>query len=321
MNIKSVTAKKIFQTRELPLIVVVAGVIAALTFLSPYFFTSGNFEILARQTGLALLISVGMTFVILTAGIDLSVGSVVALSSVIVGEFIINFHWNPALSVFVSLIGALLVGYINGLFTTYLKLPAFVSTLGMLAIARGLALGVTGGSTIEGFSEGFLYWGQGKFLGLPVPACIALVVAVLSIFVLRKTVFGRQVFFIGSNESAALLSGIPVRKVKIATFMIASFLAGLSGVLETSRLGVSQPSAGNGYELVAIGACVIGGVSLFGGVGSVLGTILGTVLLLLIQDGLILLNISPYWQQVFSGAIIVISVSINLRTGKIKIKS
>lgn len=310
--------RKIFIRRESPLIAVVLVLITGLTLSSPYFFTSGNLTILARQISLALIIAIGMTFVILTSGIDLSVGSVVALTSVLIGKFIVTAKMPILLGVALALLAALAIGAINGTITAYVGLPAFVSTLGMLAMARGLALGITGGSTISGFKDSFLVYGQGSFLSLPIPFWFALVITIVSLFVLNKTVFGRQIYFIGSNETAASLSGIPVKRVKIATYMICSCLAAISGILETSRLSVGQPSAGNGYELVAIGASVIGGVSLFGGSGSILGTIFGTTLLLLIQNGLILLSVSPYWQQVFSGAIIIIAVTLNLKSGKRK---
>lgn len=310
--------QKLFSRRETPLILVVFVLIGGLTISSPYFFTSGNFTVLARQIALALIIAIGMTFVILTSGIDLSVGSVVALTSVLVGKFIVQAKMPLLMAVILTLIAALAIGAINGSIIAFVGLPAFVTTLGMLAMARGLALGITGGSTISGFADSFLVFGQGSFLHLPIPFWFALVITLISIFVLTKTIFGRQVFFIGSNETAASLSGIPVKRVKIMTYMICSFLAAVSGILETSRLSVGQPSAGNGYELVAIGAAVIGGVSLFGGVGSILGTVFGTTLLLLIQNGLILLGVSPYWQQVFSGAIIIIAVTLNLKSGKRK---
>jgi len=154
--------------------------------------------------------------------------------------------------------------------------------------------------------------GQGSIAGIPIPIWIAVVVAVVAHFVLARTRFGRNVYFVGSNEQAAILSGIRVRRTKVLIFAIAGGLAGLEAIIETARLSVGQPSAGNGYELVAIGAVVIGGASLFGGEGSILGTVLGTILLALIQDGLILLGISAYWQQVFSGAIIVIAVALNM---------
>lgn len=303
---------KIVGAREFSLAAVVILLVIALSFASPYFFTPGNLTVVGRQIGLGLIISVGMTFVILIGGIDLSVGSVVALVSVLTGQFMVTIGLNPAVSVLLALLAGVAVGYVNGIINAFGGLPSFVVTLGMLAVARGLALGITGGSTISGFPEAFLFLGQGQFLGIPIPIYVAAFVAVTAHIVLSRTTFGRHVYFVGSNEEAAKLSGIRVRRIKVAVFVIASTLAAVSGIIETARLSVGQPAAGSGYELVAIGAAVIGGASLFGGVGGILGTALGTTLLLLIQNALILLGISPYWQQVFSGVIIVAAVALNM---------
>ncbi|MDN4612236.1 ABC transporter permease [Arthrobacter burdickii] len=303
---------RVIGAREFTLAAVVVLLIIVLSFVSPFFFTPGNLTVVGRQIGLGLIISVGMTFVILIGGIDLSVGSVVALVSVLTGQFMVTIGLNPAVSVLLALLAGVAVGYVNGIINAFGGLPSFVVTLGMLAVARGLALGITSGSTISGFPESFLFLGQGQLLGIPIPIYVAAVVAIAAHVVLSRTMFGRHVYFVGSNEEAAKLSGIRVRRIKVTVFVIASTLAAVSGILETSRLSVGQPAAGSGYELVAIGAAVIGGASLFGGVGSILGTALGTTLLLLIQNALILLGISPYWQQVFSGVIIVAAVALNM---------
>ncbi len=304
--------RRIVGAREAILAAVVILLVIYLSLASPYFLTVGNLTVVGRQIALALIISVGMTFVILIGGIDLSVGSTVALVSVLTGEFMVTIGLPPALAVVLALLGGALVGLVNGVINAYVGIPSFVVTLGMLAVARGLALGITGGSTISGFPQGFLYLGQGAFLGVPIPVWVALVVAVVAHIVLTRTTFGRHIYFVGSNEEAAKLSGIRVRRVKIAVFVISASLAAISGMLETARLSVGQPAAGTGYELLAIGAAVIGGASLFGGVGGILGTALGTSLLLLIQNALILLGISAYWQQVFSGVIIVAAVALNM---------
>lgn len=270
-------------------------------------------KFISRQVGLGLIISVGMTFVILIAGIDLSVGSVVALVSVLVGIFTLNPGISAPLAILMAILAGSGIGLINGMVIAVGELPAFVTTLGMMAVANGLALEITGGATISGFPTEFLWIGQVTLWILPVPAWVAIVIALTAHFVLTRTTFGRQVYFLGSNEEAAVLSGIRVKQVKILVFIIASTLAAVSAVLETARLSVSKPSAGGGYELVAIGAAVISGASLYGGVGSILGTALGTILLLLISNGLIPFGISPYWQQVFSGPIIIAAVALNMR--------
>ncbi len=304
--------RSVLAAREAGLAGVLILVILFLTWRSPYFLTTDNLIVVARQASLSLIIAVGMTFVILAGGIDLSVGSTVALVSIMTGEFMVNLNMPMVPAALLALVCGVAVGLVNGLLVGMTSIPPFVVTLGMLAVARGLALGITQGQTISGFPDPFLVLGQGSLAGIPIPVWIAAVVAVLAHLVLARTRFGRNVFFIGSNEQAAVLSGIRVRRTKIAIFAISAGLAGLEAVIETARLSVGQPSAGNGYELVAIGAVVIGGASLFGGEGSILGTVLGTCLLALIQDGLILLGISAYWQQVFSGAIIVGAVALNI---------
>ncbi len=304
--------RSVLAAREAGLAGVLILVVLFLSWRSPFFLTTDNLIVVARQASLSLIIAVGMTFVILAGGIDLSVGSTVALVSIMTGEFMVNLNMPMILAAVLALACGVGVGLVNGLLVGLTSIPPFVVTLGMLAVARGLALGITQGQTISGFPDAFLVLGQGSLAGIPIPVWIAAVIAVLAHLVLARSRFGRNVFFIGSNEQAAELSGIRVRRTKIAIFAIAGGLAGLEAVIETARLSVGQPSAGNGYELVAIGAVVIGGASLFGGEGSILGTVLGTCLLALIQDGLILLGISAYWQQVFSGVIIVGAVALNI---------
>ncbi len=304
--------KSVVAAREAGLAGVVILLVIFLSWRSPYFLTEGNLVVVGRQASLALIIAVGLTFVIVAGGIDLSVGSTVALVSILTGEFMVTMSMNPVLAAALALLCGLGVGLVNGVLVATWAIPSFVVTLGMLAVARGLALGITQGQTLSGLPPEFLVLGQGSMAGVPIPVWIAAVVAVVAHLVLTRTRFGRNVFFIGSNEEAATLSGIRVRRTKILIFTIAAGLAALEAIIETARLSVGQPSAGNGYELVAIGAVVIGGASLFGGEGSILGTALGTMLLALIQNGLILLGISAYWQQVFSGVIIVAAVALNM---------
>ncbi len=304
--------KSVVAAREAGLAGVLILLVIFLSWRSPYFLTEGNLVVVGRQASLALIIAVGLTFVIVSGAIDLSVGSTVALVSILTGEFMVTMSMNPVLAAALALLCGLGVGLVNGVLVATWAIPSFVVTLGMLAVARGLALGITQGQTLSGLPAEFLVLGQGSWAGVPIPVWIAAVVAVVAHLVLTRTRFGRNVFFVGSNEEAATLSGIPVRRTKILIFTIAAGLAALEAVIETARLSVGQPSAGNGYELVAIGAVVIGGASLFGGEGSILGTALGTMLLALIQNGLILLGISAYWQQVFSGVIIVAAVALNM---------
>jgi ribose/xylose/arabinose/galactoside ABC-type transport system permease subunit len=313
--------RRFFGAREAGLAAVLVLLIVFLSWRSPYFLTGSNLTVVSRQIALTLLIAIGMTFVILAGQIDLSVGSVVALVSVLTGIFMVNMGLPIVVSGLLAIAVGALVGVVNGTIFANTKIPSFVVTLGMLAVARGLALGITQGSTISGLPPEFLVLGQGSWLGIPIPVWIAVAIALVAHVVLTRTIFGRRVYFLGSNEDAAVLSGIRVRRLKIAIFTIASSLAAVEAVIETARLSVGQPSAGSGYELAAIGAVVIGGANLFGGEGSVLGTVFGATLLALIQNGLILLGISAYWQQVFSGAIIVLAVGLNMwrreREGKV----
>lgn len=305
--------RRLVGAKEFGLLAAVVLLVVFLAWQSPNFLTAGNLTVVSRQIALALFISIGMTFIIIAGHIDLSVGSVVALVSVSSALFMVDLGLSPVIAVVLALAVGAVIGVFNGTVVAFTRIPAFVVTLGTMAIASGLALGITTGRTISGFSEGFLVLGQGLWLGVPVPVWLAAGAAIVAHLVLTKTVFGRHVFLIGSNEEAAVLSGVRVRTVKIRIFMIASSLAAVASIIETSRLSVGRPDAGSGYELVAIGAVVIGGASLFGGEGSILGTVIGTTLLGLILNGLILLSISAYWQEVFSGAIIILAVALNMR--------
>lgn len=304
--------RRIFAAREAGLASALLVLIVFLTLASPYFLTVSNLAVVSRQIALSLIIAIGMTFVIIAGQIDLSVGSTVAFTSVLTGLFMVKLSMPVPLAVLLALLCGTAIGVVNGLIFANTMIPSFVVTLGMLAVARGLALGITQGSTISGMPASFLVLGQGAFLGVPIPVWIAAALAVIAHLVLTKTVFGRRVFFLGSSEEAAVLSGIRVKYIKVAIFTIAASLAAVESIIETARLSVGQPAAGSGYELVAIGAVVIGGASLLGGQGSILGTAIGATLLALIQNGLILLGISAYWQQVFSGAIIILAVGLNM---------
>ena len=305
-------AGRVLGAKETGLAGVLVVIVLFLAWRSPDFLNSANLTVVSRQIALALFISIGMTFVILSGAIDLSVGSVVALVSVMVGQLMVTAGLHPVLATALALVVGTLVGVFNGAVVAYSRIPSFVVTLGTLAMGSGLALGITQGQTISGFPTGFLAIGQGSTLGIPNPVWLAAVAAVVAHLVLSRTTFGRHVYLLGSNEQAALLSGIAVRRTKILIFTVASGMAACAAIVETARLTVGQPSAGGGYELAAIGAVVIGGASLFGGEGSILGTVLGTTLLGLILNGLILLGISAYWQQVFSGAVIILAVALNL---------
>lgn len=302
---------KLLRAREAGIFLVVVVMMLILTIASPNFATAGNLAIVARIIALNSIIAMGMTMVILSGGIDLSVGSVVALTSVVVGFVMVRLGMPIWICILAGLVVGAVVGSFNGFLITRTGVPPFIITLGMMGLARGLALVITKGSTISGLPESYLNLGQGYLGPVPYPVIIMLVLAVLIHIMLSRTTFGRRIYFIGSNEDAAILSGINVKRVKILVYMMCSILASTEAVIETARMSTAQPASGIGYELTAIGAVIIGGASMSGGEGTILGTLLGATLLGLITNGLILLGISAYWQQVFSGAIIILAVALD----------
>ena len=279
-----------------------------------------------RQISVNICISVGMTLVVLTAGIDLSVGSVLALCGAITAGLLKNGIEIPSSNTYIgfTILGAIfsgllvgsLLGFINGWTITKFKLPPFVATLAMLTIARGLTMLWTKGFPISGLGETFAWLGSGWFLGIPLPVWISGIIVFITAVITKKTKVGRYIYAIGGNENASILSGIDINKVKVTVYMIAGALAAVGGVLVSARLDAAQPNAGTGYELDSIAAVVIGGTSLSGGRGSVLGTVLGAVIIGVLNNGLVLLNVSPFWQQVVKGLVILIAVIIDKANAK-----
>jgi len=292
----------------------------ALSFLSDRFLSADNGWNVMRQISVNMIISVGMTLVIITGGIDLSVGSILALTGAITafllksgGELI---DWN--LYVGFTLLGALVggtlagtfLGWFNGLTITRFKVPPFVATLAMLTIARGLTMLLTGGFPITGFSSQMAFIGTGWFLGIPMPVWISAVVVLAAVVLTSKTRLGRHIYAIGGNETAAELSGLKIKKIKLIVYSIAGSLAAIGGIIVTSRLDSAQPNAGIGFELDSIAAVVIGGTSLSGGKGTIMGTVQGALIIGILNNGLVLLNVSPFWQQVIKGMVILLAVII-----------
>lgn len=289
--------------------------------LSDKFLTVANGWNVMRQISVNVCISVGMTLVVLTAGIDLSVGSILAFCGAVTA-FLIKFGIEiPSLDLFIgfTLLGGIVVGLLtggllgafNGWTITRFKVPPFVATLAMLTIARGLTMLWTGGFPISGLGENFAVLGTGWFLGIPVPVWISAIVVVWAIIITKKTKLGRYIYAIGGNENAARLSGINIKKIKIIVYSLAGMLAAIGGLIVTSRLDSAQPNAGMSYELDAIAAVVIGGTSLSGGKGTILGTVLGAIIIGVLNNGLVLLDVSPFWQQVVKGLVILLAVILD----------
>ncbi len=293
----------------------------AMTIFSDNFATSDNLFNVARQISVNLCISVGMTMVILTGGIDLSVGSILAFTGAIAAGLIKQGIEIEGMNLFigftilgviiVALIAGGIIGWFNGFMITKFKVPPFVATLAMLTIARGLTMLYTKGFPITQLGDNFNFIGTGWFAGVPMPVWISILVIGVSVFFMKKTRTGRYIYAIGGNERAALLSGVKVNRVKVFVYVIAGVLSGVAGLLVTARLDSAQPNAGMGYELDSIAAVVIGGTSLNGGKGSIMGTVIGASIIGVLNNGLVLLNVSPFWQQVIKGLVILLAVIID----------
>lgn len=317
------TKEQLTKLQSLIALFVLCVVIAI---LSDKFLTVANGWNVLRQISVNICISVGMTLVVLTGGIDLSVGSILALSGAITAGLLKNGIELPDQNLFIgfTLFGAILaglmkgaaLGWFNGWAITKFKVPPFVATLAMLTIARGATMLYTKGFPINNLGSSFDYIGTGWFLGVPVPVWISLVVVLLAVFITTKTALGRYIYAIGGNENAARLSGINIKRIKIIVYSISGALAALGGLMVTARLDSAQPNAGTSYELDAIAAVVIGGTSLSGGKGSIWGTVLGAVIIGVLNNGLVLLNVSPFWQQVVKGAVILLAVIIDKANSK-----
>ncbi|MEV4576182.1 ABC transporter permease [Nonomuraea jabiensis] len=296
--------------RESGGLVVLLVAVGALTLASDEFLTANNLANLARQVAIFGIIAVGQLLVILTAGIDLSVGSVLGLSGASTAQFLVaGVPIVPSILLGVG-IGAGL-GLVNGLLVTRALLPPFIATLGMLGIARGMVLLSTDAQTIQGVPEAFQTIANGTVLGIPNLLLIAVAVTVAMWFVLSRTVFGRYIYAVGSNPESARLAGVPVRLVTVSVYVISGTLAGLGGVLLASRLGAGIPTAGTGFELSAIAACVIGGASLFGAKGSAVGAFTGALIMGVLNNGGNLLAINAFYLQIAIGVLILVAVGFD----------
>ena len=294
--------------RLLPFLTLIA-LFVILSIASPNFLTSTNLSSVVRQTAVINIIALGMTVIIISGGIDLSVGSILALSGLL-GAMTMEKHgiaWGMAAGMAVGL----LCGLANGLMITSLRISPFIVTLGTMGIYRGLALIISKGLPVHEIPPSFSYLGEGTLLGVPFVLWILLLCAAVTHTMLEHTRHGRYAFSIGSNPDAAFYAGVPVNFHTTVVYAVAGMLTGLSGMIEVSRLMTGQPTGGQGYELTAIAAVVIGGGSLRGGEGSVLGTLVGAFIMGLLANGSDLLGTNPYWQQVIIGAVIILAVAFD----------
>jgi ribose transport system permease protein len=303
-----------------PLIALVVMVVA-LTLLSDRFLTLVNGRNILLQISVNLCVSIGMTLVILTGGIDLSVGAILAFAGAFAADLLKNGIALPSLNIAVQftplgaivagILAGLVLGGINGIAITQFRLPPFVATLGMLSIARGLTLLWTGGFPVTELGPAFGFIGTGFWLSVPMAVWISAALVGIFYVVSQHTTLGRYIYAVGGSEKAAAFSGINVNFVKLRVYALAGVLAGIGGLIVTARLDAADPKAGLGYELDSIAAVVIGGTSLNGGRGSIFGTVLGCLIIGILNNGLFLLNVSPFWQQVVKGFVILIAVAMD----------
>lgn len=298
---------------ELTTVIALIILMAVITIINSNFLTANNLLNLLLQVTSNALIAFGMTFVILTGGIDLSVGSILALSSALTAG-LLGSGMPVILAILISLILGCILGMMNGLLISYGKLAPFIVTLATMTIFRGATLVYTNGNPItKGLSDTFLFQflGQGYIVGIPFPVIIMFIVFIILYVLLHKTAFGKSVYAIGGNEKAAYISGVKLNKVKIIIYSISGIMASISGLIITSRLSSAQPTAGASYEMDAIAAVVLGGTSLSGGKGRILGTLIGALIIGVLNNGLNIIGVSAFWQQVVKGVVILIAVLID----------
>ncbi|MCI0514423.1 ABC transporter permease [candidate division KSB1 bacterium] len=293
------------------------GIFAALIFMiliislaSPHFLTSENVLSVIRNFSFVAIMAIGEMLVILTAGIDLSVGSILGLTTCLTAIGM-RLGWPPVVASGLGILAGILIGFTNGILITSLNLPPFIVTLGTLSIARGLAYVITDGWPVAGFSTQFMALGQGTLLWIPIPIWVMVGLAGFGSAFLNLTRWGRWLYAVGGNETATHLSGVPVKRVKIMAYMISGFTAAAAGILLMARLGVAQPTGGLSYELDVIAAAVIGGASLNGGAGTITGLLIGAAIMGVLRNGLVLMSVSAFWQQVVIGVIIVLAVTLD----------
>lgn len=310
----------IFLRHNLGIMLVLLLLVVLLSVLSPVFLTPNNLLTVLKQISHNMCLALGMTLVIILGGIDLSVGALVAMIGTVTVGLIVNQGVPIFAGILIGLFLGIICGAINGGFVAFFKFPAFIVTLSMMNIARGAAYIYCGGKTTRIMDERFVKIGTGSLGLIPVPVIYMLVMIVIFSILLNKIKFGTYIYAIGGNREAARLSGVPIKLTEIAVFTIAGFMASFAGIVLAARMYSGQPSVGDGHELNAIAACVLGGISMSGGVGRIGGTVMGVLVMGVINNGLNLLNVSTYWQYVAKGAIILIAVMVDWMKQRSKVK-
>ena len=302
--------KRVGAFREMGIFISLVAICIVTGIVNPIFFNFDNIVDVLRSTSFTLIAAVGMTFVLISAGLDLSVGSVVGLSGIVTGWALVA-EWPILPAILLGVVSGMIVGVINGAIIVRFRIPPLIVTLGTMYIARGFVYVISQGRPFYPFPDAFKFLGQGYILRVPVAVYVALVVSVSAHWVLRNTVFGRSVFALGGNEEASRTAGIPTKKVKLGIYAISGFAASLTGILMASRLSSAQAAAGNGLEMTIIASVIIGGTSLFGGAGSILGTAIGAGIMSVLTNAMVLMRVSVFWQKIVVGVIIIVAVGID----------
>jgi ribose transport system permease protein len=291
--------------------IMLMAVVAGMSIAHPDFLTISNLMTIGLQAAVRALLAIGELLVIISGGIDLSVGTAMSLSMVTMGLYVINSNGSLEVGMLIAIATGVLVGLVNGTLVAFLGLPPFIITLGMLGIAQGLALTLSSGFSMYGFPKEFDFLGGGQIIGIPVPIIILAVVALIASFIFRETKLGRYAYAIGGGEEAARRAGIPVRRFKVAIYAFCGGLVGISSIVLSSRINSAHPGIGLGYELDAIAAVVIGGASLMGGRGNVSGAIIGALTMAAIRFGLNVMAVTPFIQQIVIGVVLIIAVYLD----------
>jgi ribose transport system permease protein len=303
--------RRLAATRELTLLAVILVIVVAMSWLSPFFLTMANFRAVSIGMAPTAIIAVGMTILLISGGFDLSVGATLALCSTLTALSLVGGASVPA-AVGAGLLGGVAVGLVNGLIVTRFRVNPLVATLGTMSVARGAALVMTEGFSISKLPASFGDVGRSSLAGIPLVVWITVAIVILGDLALRYSVFLRQVYFVGGNERAARLSGLAVDRLRIAAYVLTGLLAGVAGILLSSRLMSGMPTAGNALELQVLAACVIGGASLRGGEGTVLGGFLGVIFVALVNNAMTMLAVSIYWQMIVIGSVLVAAVAFDM---------